>query len=789
MKKAKTIFVKNKSDQNNVQTGYFSNFNVGQDNQNVSVNITSKDFYRLYINGKFVYHGPARAAHGYARIDRININGYVQKGDNTIAIEVAVYNLKVFYITDEPGFVAAEVMADGNILTATGIASGWCGLLLSQRRQISEVFSHTRGHNEVYDLDEAYYGWRIGNFGNMVSQPLEEVYSRKYLERGVLDPSFAIDDKARLLMAGDVVIIPDKQAPLWFEASAYKNFVRIDGAEAPARECASEKLGVTGDITTFDYDFGSLASAFPCIHFTAMEAGSIDIIHTDRLTEDGDIYSLSGGTNNAIRIYFTPGEYSFEGFEPHSFRYVRIVIRSDGISNAKPYRREYQYQDNLQCSFLSSDSDFNRIFDAARNTLIANTLDVFMDCPGRERAGWLCDSYFTAKSERMMLGDSHVNRAMLEDQLLAPELPGASKGFFNQAYPSKNDGNTIPNWGMFLVPQLYDYYKATNDRAFIDSYKDRIIELMDTLLAHENKFELLENLPGYVFMDWSLANDDLYKKPISVSTNALYGRILDLAADLYSRCEWSDKASRIRNVLKKHAFVSNSFADSLEINKDGNLVATPFTSEANQYYCYWFDVGTKEEHSEALKILLEEHGPKPERYPSNLRLGMSNVFIGLYIRLELLSILGEHVKLKEEMKKLFLYMIENGPGTLWENLSNGASVCHGFASYAGVIILKDFLGLNIPDEVDKKMLIAPNICGLKWARGSMPCKDGNASVYWRKDNDSFKLQCTLPVGFNVEIHIPKEVRGWKKVTLNGVAVEFGKFILATNSSFELIIKE
>ena len=40
----------------------------------------------------------------------------------------------------------------------------------------------------------------------------------------------------------------------------------------------------------------------------------------------------------------------------------------------------------------------NRIYNGARRTLRLSTLDIFMDCPQRERGGWLCDSHFAAQA-------------------------------------------------------------------------------------------------------------------------------------------------------------------------------------------------------------------------------------------------------------------------------------------------------------------------------------------------------------------------------------------------------
>ena len=49
------------------------------------------------------------------------------------------------------------------------------------------------------------------------------------------------------------------------------------------------------------------------------------------------------------------------------------------------------------------------VYDAGVETFRLNAVDVFMDCPSRERAGWLCDSFFTARVEHAPPGKTALN--------------------------------------------------------------------------------------------------------------------------------------------------------------------------------------------------------------------------------------------------------------------------------------------------------------------------------------------------------------------------------------------
>jgi alpha-L-rhamnosidase len=42
-------------------------------NQKYTLKITASALYRVYINGEFLGYGPARAAHGYFRVDEYDL--------------------------------------------------------------------------------------------------------------------------------------------------------------------------------------------------------------------------------------------------------------------------------------------------------------------------------------------------------------------------------------------------------------------------------------------------------------------------------------------------------------------------------------------------------------------------------------------------------------------------------------------------------------------------------------------------------------------------------------------
>ena len=86
------------------------------------------------------------------------------------------------------------------------------------------------------------------------------------------------------------------------------------------------------------------------------------------------------------------------------------------------------------------------------------------------------------------------------------------------------------------------------------------------------------------------------------------------------------------------------------------------------------------------KRLRDEFGPDRTKQGLYPQIYPANAFIGNYLRLDVLFREGCFDQLLSEIKGYFLYMAER-TGTLWENVHDGASCNHGFASHVAVWLL------------------------------------------------------------------------------------------------------
>ncbi len=748
--------------------------------------IAGRHVFRVYINRRVVLNGPARTAHGYARVDALDVTACLHHGTNHIAVEMLVYgDVYNGYSNDctlEPdGFLLCELEADGQILTATGGAD-WGACRITARAANAPRISHCREASEIYTLEPGWDGWILGEptgAGFCLPAP---AHAPRLLPHTAASIKPAVRRFSRVCGYGACATDCDMQLPgLFFENNPgyYPAGYYAALPEHPLEDCrrtreysgSGIRLTGTGDALTLtgaEDSFILLEGAcnttgFPYIRFTCEKPGTVDIVRSEILTPDG---SFAYNHNTVTRLHVPAGTWNFTAMEAGVARWLKLYFRGTGtVTLYGAGMLVHEYADENRASFLCSDGDANRLYDAAKRTLLCNMQDIFMDCPDRERGGWLCDSLWTARAAAMLTGDSRVEREYLETFLLTP-ADGMFRGFFPEVYPGNKPDYAamtgITSWSFWLMCELCEYVRRTGDTELRDRFADRVAAFVDGSRSFIGQSGLLERLP-WLFIDWSVSNYSEYQTPISVPANALYAYMLAELGGLYARPDWSAAGERMRGILREAVLGSQLPAavrmlpDSLEQRPDGSLHGRGRSSETGIATCLWAGLFAPGELPALDSAFRDCMGVAP-RFAPNPEIGRSQLFIGLCIRLDALARRGCYDTLYAELNALYLPQLREGPGTLWESVCiDNSSRCHGFTSHAGVHLVRDVLGIGEPDRLNRTLTVAPHLCGLRWARGTLELPEGMAAVAWQYDSDSFSMTCQIPEAYTVRVRAPREV--------------------------------
>lgn len=767
MKKALPIWAEGRQTEMNLSLGFRGVFQVKK-SQNFSLKITASTLYRVFLNGEFLGYGPARAGHGYYRVDEYDLSQKVRKGENIVAVEVAGYNINTFYTLDQPSFLQAEVLSGGQVVLATGNNTDFEAFQIKERLQKVERYSYQRPFTEYYRLTKGFDQWRTSSEAPANALKLTVCNEVNLIGRNLPFPDFNIVHPASVYSSGTIELrkpekykkdrsltqISDvlkgyKEDELEVIPSLIIQEITNKTQDTIATPFSGKSVQLTGNqFCTFNMGVnlsGFIGSKISCTEPTTL------YFYFDEVLTDGDVKAKQrmGGTNNYVVYELAPGDYKLESFESYTFKYLKAMVLKGSCTLEDIYLREYAYPENPAASFLCSNNKLNEIYKAARQTFRQNTVDIFMDCPSRERAGWLCDSYFTAIMEKEFTGRSAVAHNFYENFALPESFAHLPEGMLPMCYPSDHySGSFIPNWALWFIIQIDDYARRGGDPSLVAQLKPRIEKLLKYFEKFENEDGLLEKLDGWIFVEWSKANE--WVKDVNYPSNMLYSAALSSAAQLYHNEAWQQKADHVKQVVQKQSYNGTFFVDNAVRGENGKLQVTKNTSEVCQYYAFFFNVATPETYPELWKKLTTEFGPNRDDKTTYPDVYKANAFIGNYLRLDILSGYGLQGQLLGEIQDYF-YNMARITGTLWENMGSQASCNHGFASYLGHVLYRDILGISKIDYVGKEVTIRFTDINLDECSGVVPVENDAVELKWKRVGNLIRYSVKIPEGYKLNI--------------------------------------
>jgi len=655
--------------------------------------------YVLYVNGKFVAEGPARTAHGFHRVDEHELLPYLNQENNVLSIHVNGSYHPSHYAVKSPSFLCAEITDGDHVIAYTEPeAKSFIACSYPERVQKVPRYSFQRLMSEVYRLtpDTIRKDTEM-DAGETI--PLSVISCGKFITREVYYADYEPFPAKAHIASGTISIqepeqlaIPsyyqnvDYEKDAWKMRSPYVSFPMADLEVAPALEIQKLRFFPTdcsdtavhtlelSNNTFADLDFGINQTGILTFHVKCSEKAKLYLTFDEIRTEEGYIDPRRLTTVNVLIWELAPGDYTLNASEVYTMRFLRIACTegSCSVDNVRLLRVGFPA---ITTKLANPDKKLQAVFDAAVETFRQNVYDIYMDCPSRERAGWLCDSFFTARAEFALTGKCTVERAFLANFLLPDSFPDTPKGMLPMCYPAEQAFvRYIPNWAMFYVLELEEYLQRSGDRSLIDAAKEKLMSLLTFFRKYENEYGLLEKLESWVFVEWSQANKLV--QDVNFPTNMLYARMKRALARLYHMPELDTEAEQMEDAIRQLSWYGLFFCDNA-LRQDGKLVLSGEHTEACQYYAFFCGVATPETHNALWNTLLKDFGPQrtaayPEVYPAN-------TFIGHYLRLDLLDRYGLHDQLLDNTIGYF-YKMARLTGTLWENDTPKASCCHGFTS-------------------------------------------------------------------------------------------------------------
>lgn len=652
----------------------------------VKAQISAFNLYKLYINGKLVTFGPSRSAKGYFRVDKKSLR--LQKGKNEIAVLVSAYNVANFsYVKNNP-FFAFVCEIDGKVYTATDFKC----FELDYRVKNAQRYSYQRGFSEYYVQSEDFIAWLKKDKKELKTV---SIIPPKMLSHGATDPSIK-KVYAKCVRKGSVEI--NDNADLWKNRSIYQVGNYFEGyTKDVLKECLTDTASKfvfdtdMKDATYSLFDFSRNVTGFVNLKLNVTEDAEIYFMFDEILINNNvDFKRMSCG--NVIKWELKRGEYNLESIEPYTMRYCQIVIKNGKVKSPRVRLILVENRQAYKLKYNISDGVLQSIMTSAQNTVAQNAFDILMDCPSRERAGWINDIYFSRKCEELFTGKNSVLKNTLENYAYYEKSEELPEGMVPMCYPAEHiNGEYIPNCAIWYAIIVAQYFKKHKDKILQKKVEKQIDKLLVFFKKFENEYGLLENLESWIFIEWSVAGSKEYVCGVNFPSNMMYYEMLKALYEYDSvKYNLNEKANELKAEIIKRSFNGMFFEDNA-IRENGELQLRGHISEACQYYAFETGVADKDSFSDLYNNLSVNFTPErnsEEKYPN---VGKPNIIVGLLMRETMLLQNGEIEKALCETKQIYSIMTES-TGTLWEKVAPSASCNHGIAGYSAYIIVSALTG-------------------------------------------------------------------------------------------------
>lgn len=474
---------------------------------------TRQYVYKLYVNGQYVGMGPTQSIGSELRYDGYDVTSLLKAGQSN-ALGALLYTTK------DHRFIAKLVVhfTDGTS-QIFGTGSSWTTL------------PGLATFPTVGSIGTSYY-----------TAPKENIDSSHY-PFGFATPSF--DDRA------------------WDTAQTAPRFASLRAtpfAKVVQRYPTPTKITRLRD-GDYVVDFGRTWAGGVRLTLPSGHARVVGIEYgemLDKTTKEPTVQSnLSTGNRYRDEWTFAGGTKTMESWGLRVFRYVEIENSPVPIT-AKNLQAAAELSpfDEDAATFTSSDSTLNAVWALSRNTMEANTVNLYVDSWTRERGAYEADAYIQQR-EGAVLGSDRQLGIYTMDYLLA-----------HPSWPTE--------WRLYDILSVHDAWQRSGDL----SQARRSYTTLKTILLTkylDKKTGLIKHPSSKDIVDWPAGERDGYRMTdYDTVVNVLtYRDLADMAALAHALGQTNDAATYTRQAAAlKTAVNARLFDRATGSYRDGLETAT-----------------------------------------------------------------------------------------------------------------------------------------------------------------------------------------------------------------------
>ena len=714
--------------------------------QQLNVQVSADNRYRLFINGVSVADGPQRSDVMHWRYEEIDLAPFLNKGENTIAAVVWHWgeHKPVAQHSFRAGFLIRGASSDDTLIdTGTtawkSITNNAYSALPVTREQVGGYYASPPG--ESLDATQYPWGWQQADFDDS-AWPAAEII-REARDRG----SFPYN-------AGGWQLVP-RTIPAMEEHRIRFNSVRRTEGLQNFQETSGSILVPANSSATVLLDQAHLTNAYFRMTTSRGAGSSIKVTFAEALKDeegvkgnrdeiDGksisgivDQFQIDGGTNREFQTLWF-----------RTYRYVQLdiatgdepleIVDIGGLYTAYPYELNARF-----------DSDLPWLEDMwAINWRVLRLCawETYFDTPYYEQLQYIGDTRLQALLSLYMSGDDRLMRQALTHF----DLSRIPEGITASRYPS-DLGQYIPTFSLFWVAMVHDYWMHRDDANYVRGMMTGVTSVLRWFEDKVDDTGLVGPLPFWPFADWAdewgggMAPGG--KDGHSILITLQYAYALQRAVELERQFGVDEEADRLQALADTLLEAAREkgwdaerglFRDSLEV--------ASFSQHTNTMAILTGAAPDGEQKAIVERILEDES------------LIQAGYYFSFYIH-EAVREVGLAHRYIEQLEP-WQDMLALGLTTTPEKPPPSRTDSHAWAAHPNYGLLATVLGIRPAAPGFTSVEITPELGPLQRASGTMPHPLGDIKVsLQRVDQGGIEASITLPEGL-------AGVLNWQGETIN-----------------------
>ncbi len=420
--------------------------------------ITADDYYKVYINGKFVGRGPAVGYYFNYYWNEYDVSDFLVEGENEIVADVYYH-----------GYIARSFSGGDNRM----------GLICEINNSEENILKTDASW--IYAYNKSYFDPKTIGYKTMIN----ESYDSRIKPNNWRN---AYEKKV------DYIFSEEAAKPL----QIYEKYPVV-----------CEELEGGGVF----YDFGTEITATLSIKAFGKSGDKIRILLGEELGDNPEKvrYKMRSFCDFEEFWILADGENQYEGYDYKAFRYAAIIPQENAeITDFKAIVQHYPFDDEY-CNLETDNKILKSVWDICKNVVKFSSQEVFVDCPAREKGQYAGDLTITGASHLILTGDISLFKKALDNQMQSAEI--------NKCVLTCTPGSLVQKIAdySFQFPILaLRYYDYTGDKEYLKKTLKVCEGIIDYYKKYAREDGLLDGVSGeWNLVDWPENLRDNYDFPLT----------------------------------------------------------------------------------------------------------------------------------------------------------------------------------------------------------------------------------------------------------------------------------